>query len=179
MLLFIVASISRMSFTTTYFKTSYVTVYRADAITSYCFKPISKHRMLLFIPSAYTLRTRINRFQNIVCYCLSFTIDFPRLSDINFKTSYVTVYRPMLPRKHPFSLISKHRMLLFIITHKISVTQKTIISKHRMLLFILNLSVCRCSSLTFQNIVCYCLSSAAFTERVLVLISKHRMLLFI
>ena len=54
----------------TYFKTSYVTVYRSTA----------SHLPLLI------------GFQNIVCYCLSETLHRKTSSHMNFKTSYVTVY---------------------------------------------------------------------------------------
>ena len=74
------------------FKTSYVTVYR---LVFQCFVPavfISKHRMLLFIHSGSPLNSRIEQFQNIVCYCLSDNL-------FNITIDWT---------------ISKHRMLLFI-----------------------------------------------------------------
>ena len=97
-----------------YFKTSYVTVYLISNI------PLLEQ---------YS-------FQNIVCYCLSFTAHYLA----------------------PAGDISKHRMLLFILPRRICRNACHVISKHRMLLFISKNHTYNGKRTEFQNIVCYCLS---------------------
>ena len=96
------------------FKTSYVIVYpkagtpvtgnlEFQNILCYCLSHhgfrctpddgISKHLMLLFIPSSTPLFLILFRFQNILCYCLSSQVTLMQLSHSYFKTSYVIVYR--------------------------------------------------------------------------------------
>ena len=55
----------------------------------------------------------------------------------------------------------------------------SLISKHRMLLFISRSRGTCCSNRKFQNIVCYCLSCIPCYGLCTSVISKHRMLLFI
>ena len=121
------------------------------------FSDISKHRILLFIDRVGAHTYPEDLFQNIVCYCLS---------------------QQSIPGIH-YSLISKHRMLLFIFIRVEQAVTQFIISKHRMLLFINSrihshtcdhnfktsyVTVYRKSIdngamlIVFQNIVCYCLS---------------------
>ena len=70
--------------------------------------------MLLFIEEKRNGVTGYTTFQNIVCYCLSVKHDRLWINMVNFKTSYVTVYHPVSVARRRFSMISKHRMLLFI-----------------------------------------------------------------
>ena len=53
-----------------------------------------------------------------------------------FKTSYVTVYPAVAQNRNRKCIISKHRMLLFIIVFLPVLRKCSNISKHRMLLFI-------------------------------------------
>ena len=92
--------------------------------------------MLLFILKVVKGWLGMNKFQNIVCYCLScnvlrysdvnitiskhrmllfiYTVHIPRIGKVNFKTSYVTVYQSASDTPCKVLFISKHRMLLFI-----------------------------------------------------------------
>ena len=114
--------------------------------------------MLLFIQCDHCPTHRIARFQNILCYCLSIQgitlagmfFEFQNIlcyclsrlrgrifsGKLDFKTSYVIVYRIINNDFHFIIVISKHLMLLFIFK-------------------IQNLDV---SIIWFQNILCYCLS---------------------
>ena len=95
-------------------------------------------------------------FQNISCYCLTYVAAGSCWSNC----------------------ISKHLMLLF---NCISTFFRTIfctISKHLMLLFNISRSIKLTSSLLFQNISCYCLTSLDHPDVPCLFISKHLMLLF-
>ena len=162
------------------FKTSYVTVYPSSARRFFRSDSISKHRMLLFISIKKPKGEFVYIFQNIVCYCLSCRSAYSGSDYHHFKTSYVTVYPGTAFRPSVLTVISKHRMLLFITVGFSHNPYITIISKHRMLLFILSFGrhviyqlyfktsyvtvylLPAQSSLfftSFQNIVCYCLST--------------------
>ena len=97
---------------------------------------ISKHRMLLFILHKCTTSALFDKFQNIVCYCLSEgTRDISRIMT-HFKTSYVTVY-PLL--WSAWQLIYHYFKTSYVTVYHIchvNHLRESIISKHRMLLFI-------------------------------------------
>ena len=96
-----------------YFKTSYVTVYRKGKFTF----------------------ERILEFQNIVCYCLSLMVVSLVLLFCDFKTSYVTVYRIYLP--FTFGRFEFQNIVCYCLSSLSELSKKGIsISKHRMLLFI-------------------------------------------
>ena len=136
--------------------------------------------MLLFIQCDHCPTHRIARFQNILCYCLSIQgitlagmfFEFQNIlcyclsrlrgrifsGKLDFKTSYVIVYRYRSSKVGSCDIISKHLMLLFII-----IDIKSSIAP-----------------IIFQNILCYCLSHYMCTlHRCHLHISKHLMLLFI
>ena len=77
---------------------------------------------------------------------------------VNFKTSYVIVYRCRSHSSMGTSRISKHLMLLFILDKFIFFAALTHISKHLMLLFIKDEQGNTKYITVFQNISCYCLS---------------------
>ena len=99
-------------------------------------KHISKHRMLLFICSKRLCTVYQLAFQNIVCYCLS--------NPCLIERCHVTKFQNIVC--YCLSRLDAHSVCILVI------------SKHRMLLFILYKSTAKISKITFQNIVCYCLS---------------------
>ena len=96
------------------FKTSHVKVYLACSNPFLRAFPISKHPMLKFISSAF--------LSFCVCYCISKhpMLKFIKkkgkstISQLDFKTSHVKVYRAKLIRINQKWFISKHPMLKFI-----------------------------------------------------------------
>ena len=143
----------------------------------------------------------LQKFQNIVCYCLSLIRRVHRLiiliskhrmllfipmllysaaSSVDFKTSYVTVYRKMANIRMFVCRISKHRMLLFIRTIWKMRCASTYFKTSYVIVYLSELiKIGRISwhfktsyvtvyqyfqrnhiiYIEFQNIVCYCLSS--------------------
>ena len=162
-----------------YFKTSYVTVYRAQSIEDseaeefqnivcYCLSvispgscslvQISKHRMLLFIAFFPILRPRYLEFQNIVCYCLS-GIGLVALMALNyFKTSYVTVYQGTAPQ--PRYIPQNFKTSYVTVYHNNRLTSSVVIFnfKTSYVTVYLKRGYHEWWFVQFQNIVCYCLS---------------------
>ena len=98
-----------------YFKTSHVIVYQYSYIWSadgMIFQNISCYCLSYSVWWQY--RTFLI-FQNISCYCLSPVEDFLVMTVIYFKTSHVIVYLQRIRTRHSYPLISKHLMLLFIL----------------------------------------------------------------
>ena len=114
MLLFIGKDITVIARNYSYFKTSHVIVY-------------------LCVPSHNCRRSEV--FQNISCYCLSYPNSTDWCIELNFKTSHVIVYQ------YPYQFV----------------TYSCYISKHLMLLFIVTTSWDWNCVKGFQNISCYCL----------------------
>ena len=75
---------------------------------------ISIHLMLLFIITGIRTTKRVNKFQYISCYCLSFSPARAFVRTSYFNTSHVTVYQCTLHTIPRIEAISIHLMLLFI-----------------------------------------------------------------
>ena len=120
-------------------------------------------------------------FQNISCYCLSDTSQWSMARQHDFKTSHVIVYLVWPAWRTVYNnSISKHLMLLFIQIQSIFFRLVFCISKHLMLLFIvLQLCIQKSRQIYFKtsHVIVYHLSSCLIY--LLCIISKHLMLLFI
>ena len=75
------------------FNTSHVTVYRYHSTSFFFATFISIHLMLLFITWFESIKNKLDGFQYISCYCLSYTVECGEPYITYFNTSHVTVYR--------------------------------------------------------------------------------------
>ena len=156
MLLFI-AALAACTDLIYHFKTSYVTVYPKYTIQMRRRQRYFKTSYVTVYPNPHISLGGRPAFQNIVCYCLS----------------------QVAKTRQRKGVISKHRMLLFILTD--AITTDCFLRFQNIVCYCLSKiqNKKRRDLYEFQNIVCYCLSGGSKRKTAKVLISKHRMLLFI
>ena len=128
--------------------------------TSSVFKLISKHRMLLFI---LLFEPSLEQLSHISKHRMLLFIEVGKQGGahihVYFKTSYVTVYRTQRARMSASTSNFKTSYVTVYRTRSRVTACISIISKHRMLLFIKDDCFLIDIRPTFQNIVCYCLSN--------------------
>ncbi len=119
-----------------------------------------------------------NEFQNILCCGLPFLQYQSSHFDLDFKTSYVTVYQNKSIRSVLWKHISKHPMLRF--TRAVIYARVSTDKFQNILCYgLLNPAFTRVCSHAFQNILCYGLPRCIQNKYgVGIVISKHPMLRF-
>mgnify|MGYP004635473287 CR=1 FL=1 len=161
------------------FKTSYVTVYQIAGVVAAIGPLHFKTSYVTVYQESLGEEVNGKVFQNIVCYCLSAHLNLSLLFFFSFQNIVCYCLSQQLLLEDAFSSISKHRMLLFIMSFFAKTKTSFLISKHRMLLFIsLSISYRSCDMYFKTSYVTVYLSSGD-VPLVIMEISKHRMLLFI